>query len=352
MQPREKLLASIVGGMVLLVVAYGLYGKVSRAFSERYERITVLKGEIREKKASEARGMQAAARMSDWEERSLPPNLKLAGTLYQNWLTGLADKVKLANVNIDSARATSHKKIYDKLPFTLQCRGTLAQATAFMHQFYSANHLHQIREMGIKPNDNGKDLELTFTIEALSLPTATHTDRLNDTVSARLVAKTVDDYNSTIVKRNLFATYTPPAPPRPPVAARPPDPPKPKPPGFNAAKFAVLTAILEADEGTQAWFSLRTTGEVQKLYEGDKVKVGEFQGTIVHIGVADVEIESSGKRRLLLLGKNLTESLELAADEPPTTAEPTTTSPSDDKEKEDSKPAVPAIKPEATPDDS
>jgi hypothetical protein len=105
----------------------------------------------------------------------------------------------------------------------------------------------------------------------------------------------------------LFAAYSPPAPP-----SYAPRPYTPSTPSFDKARFAVLTAILEVGDGPQAWVSIKTTGELIRLREGDKVSVGGFNGTVTQINVSDIVIESDGKRRQLALGKSLPQSVEIA----------------------------------------
>lgn len=301
MQPRERLLAAAVGAMLALLVTYWLFGKVRKAFTERYALIEVREGEIRERLSREERAKKAAQQLAHWEQRSLPSDQEFARTLYQNWLVKLADKNKLENVNVDAGRGGMHRNIYYKLPFTVQCKGSLEQTVAFLHDFYSTNHLHQLRELSIKPTSNSRGLDLNFTIEALVLPGADRKDALNEERGERLVHTTLAAYSEPIVKRNLFAEYVPPQPPRPQVAKDE----TPPPPAFDPAKFAVLTAILEDGGDSQVWINVRTSGELLKLRKGDKLKVGEFQATITRIDASGVELESDGKRRLLALGKTL-----------------------------------------------
>src|SRR5687768_16484736 len=136
MQPRERMLAMAVGGLLVLLVSFWMFGKVRKAFTDRYALIAVREGEIRDRLQREERGKKATQQLAHWEHRSLPSELELARTLYQNWLVRLADKNKLENVNVDAGRGGMHRNIYHKLPFTVQSRGSLEQAVAFLHDFY------------------------------------------------------------------------------------------------------------------------------------------------------------------------------------------------------------------------
>jgi hypothetical protein len=189
----------------------------------------------------------------------------------------------------------------------VQCRGSLEQAVAFLHDFYSANHLHQLRELSIKPATSARTLDLNFTIEALVLPGADREDALNDEKGNRLVHATLASYRDPIVKRNLFAEYIPPRPPAPTVRVEPPSAP---PPAFDPSKFAVLTAVLEVSGEPQAWINVRTTGEVLRRRQGEKVKVGDYEATIKRINTTSIELETRGKSHLVALGKSLSQPSE------------------------------------------
>jgi hypothetical protein len=278
---------------------------VHKAFADRYAMIEVREGEIREKVARDERGKKAAQQLAHWEHRSLPSDHKLASTLYQNWLMNLAVTNKLENVNVDAGRGSAPSKAYHNLPFSVQCKGSLDQLVAFLHEFYSTNHLHQLRALSINPTSGARSLDLKFTIEALVLPGADRKDALNTERGDRLAHATLAAYQKPIVTRNLFAEYVPPQPPRPAVASD-----DTAPPPFDPAKFAFLTAILEDEEDSQAWINVRTTGELLKLRKGDNLKVGEFQAVVTRIDASGVELESAGKRRLLTLGKTLPQAID------------------------------------------
>ena len=72
--------------------------------------------------------------------------------------------------------------------------------------------------MTMKPVEHAGELDVTVTIEALSLPNADRKDQLCKEKGTGLRLAKVDDYRDPIVKRNLFAPYTPPPPVAPRVA--------------------------------------------------------------------------------------------------------------------------------------
>jgi hypothetical protein len=311
MQSREKLLAIVVGGLLALLVAHWLFNSIRGSFVKRWNDIAALEGQIEEKLTEEARGKRAALLLAHWQHRSLPSDVGLAETLYRNHLLELAAKNKLSNAKINPGRGDFRKNVYDKLVFTMTCKGSLEQMVSFLYDFYSGNHLHKLRELSIKPGNNARELDLSLAIEALVLPGADRKDALNEERGDRLVHATLAAYSDPIVKRNLFAEYAPPPPPKPLVQAEP----ETKPPLFDPAKFAVLTGVLQVGDQPQAWITVRTTGELLKLNKGDQLKVGEFQGTVTRIDTNCIELESGGKRRLLALGKTLAQATDAATAE-------------------------------------
>jgi hypothetical protein len=302
MQKREKQLAAAVAVLVALVGGKYVIESWHTSVSQRSNRIANLEKEIGQKEVKLARGRQAKARLAAHEKRSLPADRQLARSLYQNWLRGVVDRAKFTGVDFNTPAAPGRNN-FERLVFSINCRGTLEQLTQFLHDFYSANHLHMIRRLQVQPIDASKELKLIIIVDALSLPGADRKE-LNSEPATRLAQKDLASYRKTIVERNLFAEYSPPAPP--PVAKKDdPKPVEPKPPGFDVAKFAFLTAILQVGERPQIWVNVRTTGQILKLAEGDKFDIGNLHGTVKRIDEKAVELEADGKRLLVALGENL-----------------------------------------------
>lgn len=312
MQKREKILAVVVGGLLLLVALRSLFGRVSAALADRRGQVATLQDEIASKETKVDRGNRAAARLAAWEQRSLPSDLELARTLYQNWLLGLVDAAHLSNATVDSSRAIGRRNVYHKLPFTVRGRGTLEQVTRFLYDFYRASHLHQVRNLTIKPIETGSQVEVVLSIEALALPGAERKDKLSEQPATRLAHNDLKEYTRAIVGRNLFAVYTPPPPPQP-VRTRATEQrtASSRSTEFDARGQAVLTAILEIGSRPQAWVNVRTTGETLKLSEGDDFRVGEFRAKVVRIGGQDMEILAAGQRQLVGLGESLKQAAPL-----------------------------------------
>ncbi len=105
------------------------------------------------------------------------------------------------------------------------------------------------------------------------------------------------------------------------VVAPPPPPPstpqvaeKPK-LRFDDAKHTYVTAITTDARGRkQLWLTIRTSGQILKLYEGDAVSVGSVRGVIFRIDAKQIQVEADEKILAVSLGDNLLDADELPAD--------------------------------------
>lgn len=298
---REKLLAGVVGGLLVVVTGRvgwtlleGLGGGRSAqiaAFSDRLEKL--------QDQALKAKRDQD--QMAEWNRRALPSDVARAGSLYQNWLLEIAGKAGFRQKKVDPGEVRARSDMFSVLPFTLRGNATLDELVAFLFNFYSAGHVHQIRRMTVKPIENSKDLDVTLTIEALSLPTADRKDQLTQQPVKRLALGSLEEYRKVIGGRNILAPY------RPPVVDKPREkrPAEPETPPFDPSKYAHVTGIVEVGGRAQVWIKARTTDEKFQLHEGEKFRIGSFEATVAQIHPREVEIEVNGKRHTIPLGASV-----------------------------------------------
>jgi hypothetical protein len=308
---REKRLAAVVGVLGVAMLLWLVVGRVAEAFRTRQSQLDALTREVQQKQFRMAAMGLTLERYADWESRALPRDRELARSLYQNWLVKTLADAKLDNVQVDPGRPLELRDVYLKLPFTVRAQGSTTEIVGWLASFYKADHLQQLRELSLQPIGKAGDLQLTATIEALSLPEANRTDKLTELAGGRLSADSAKTATKTIVDRNLFAAYVPPPPPKPPapVVKTTPPPPKPK---FDEAKYTFLTSVVAADDALEAGLTVRPTKQLLKLRTGDDIQVGQFAGTLVRIGAKEIEVEQDGKRRVIALGKSLGETADVA----------------------------------------
>jgi hypothetical protein len=340
MNKREKRLAAVTGGLLLVtVVVFFFVAGGGRSAADLQKDIEAKNQELAKVEAEIAKDAGAAASLAEWKKHALPWDKLKAQNDYQKWLR---EACKRVNFDYKKARTETPRSIFsaDKEkekkevgrihPFKIEHDATLDQLTQFLFEFYSAGYLHKITSLSISPVSStedeklGKDdkggkgektakvskenLKLTvkIDIEAIALKDADASDK-SKLKPARPPLEKLDVYRKDpegIVQRNLFAVYEPPKPP-PVIAKRilpkvePPKPDPPKPPEFDHATEAYVTAILLVDGKPQVWLDFKTLGELFKKFEGESFrseKVKSIRGKIVKINARDVIVEIGGKR--------------------------------------------------------
>jgi hypothetical protein len=309
MQPREKLLVGVVGALALLAGVWFVGRNVQASFTQRNGRIATLEKEVADKDQRIAAGAAASRRLDEFRQRSLPADAKLSQSLVQNWLLALVDRAKLKGGDVKPITAVASRGSFQLLRFTVRGQGTLPQMVDFLHSFYSQDYLHQAQILNLKRIEGTDQIDMTLTVEVAIVPGAPARQKLEDAPSDRLAMHSREDYRQAIVGRNVYAAYVPPRP-RP---LQRPEPPKPPP--YDEARQAVVTAILDEGGAPQAWVSVRTSGKWLKLREGEAFSVGSLKGTVTRIGPQEIEILADGKRRLVALGKSLQEGREVGGGE-------------------------------------
>jgi len=110
-------------------------------------------------------------RMSDWIDRSLPPEAAEAQRLYQEWLNDLADSAGISSLRVtpEPLQVTPDAS-YKAVRVSLKGQSTFEQLTYFLHQFYRADLLHRIQALKVEgPTNPGDPLKVLLTAEALCL---------------------------------------------------------------------------------------------------------------------------------------------------------------------------------------
>jgi hypothetical protein len=201
MNRREKLLAAAAGLIVLLWGGYFLAQAINRAFQSRRANIVKLRKEIEKKQDTIARGQQASRQMDTWRKQSLPNQEDLAFGIYYSWLNNLSESVGLKVVPTSRQRQGN---LFRRFSFSVSGRGDLREITQLLHKFYTANILHKIRRLSIRPIADSKDLEVIMVIDAIALSSATQKELAEGEVD-RPKQGELANYETVIFGRNLFA---------------------------------------------------------------------------------------------------------------------------------------------------
>lgn len=308
LQRREKILAGVTLGLVGLGgLWFLLFAGDSRSADQLVQERTKLTSEIELKQRQLQAAARDAKRLAQWQRRALPADLPLARSLYRNWLSSLAASVNLRKPTLVAVEAGARRDQFTRISFTLRAQAALGDLVEFMYKFYKAGFLHQIRKMDIKPIQNSRDLDVNFSIEALSLPTAESKKKLPENAPYVLQLARLSDYRDPIVSRDFFHAYV-----RPPARSRRREG------TVDPADFAFVTGFTEVDGGAaKVWIQDRIAGKPWKLGIGESFAVGNAKGTVESIrpeGEAIVEFD--GHRRLLRVGDNLRGGVEIQEPRP------------------------------------
>jgi len=295
---REKILAYAAGGTLFFVAAYFLLlAGDPRSTAKLIEDRASFQTERTRKQKALADAEREEARLAGWRRRALPADADIARSLYQNWIRQQANGCNFRDFEITSRELQSKKDVYALVEVTLKGRAAIDDFITFLYRFYTAGHLHQIREMKIKAAANPRELELELIkFEAMSLAGIKRNELANEKGVALKLSK-VDDYTTPIAKRNIFAPPTPPQAP-----AKTVDP----------AEFMFVTGFTEFDGLRQVWIQDRQASKTWKLGEGEKFQLGPKEAVVKTITPAgEVVVEYDKRSRRLRVGENLRGGVEV-----------------------------------------
>jgi hypothetical protein len=299
---REKLLAAVVLGLLLVWGGGKLWGRYNEAVATKRSELVAARQRLDDAKFALEKGRLATLQLERWQTRSLPADREVAQSAYRVWLETGFKQAGLTIDDIQPSQRLAPAAGYSAIGCTVTARGSLKSLTAFLREFYRSALLQQITRLQLRPASDPKLLGITLQTEALVLA-GTASEGLPAELVDRPQRPTAAEYADSIGGRNLFAVYTPPRPVPPPGVART-APPKPE---FDDAKFAYFTATIQVDGRYQAWIHVRTTNETLRLFAGDAVKVGLFDGKIVSIEPRSMVVKCNEEELRVELGHNLRE---------------------------------------------
>jgi hypothetical protein len=300
MTKREKTLAAAVAAMGVLFGGGKLWTNYNNSLAAKRSQLLAAEERLGAAKLELAKGEVAVMQLQEWQDRSLPADREAAQMMYRVWLEQQLKASGLVVEEFLPLQRLAPAAGYSAIGYTMNVHGNLQALTKFLHAYYQSQLLQQITRMQLRPDTNPAQLKITLQTEALILP-GTFNETLPAGKLARSAKPSATDYAQSIGGRNVFAVYRPPRPERPVTAARP----APTPPKFDDAKFAFFTGTIQVDGRHQAWVHVRTTNETLRLFEGDDVKVGQFEGKVVSIEPRAIVVEAGEEKLRVSLGQNL-----------------------------------------------
>lgn len=216
-QNRRTLLLAAGGIAVILMYAVDTgYRSLIEQPTQRFEgELKSLESDLQDANSSQITGRRLANQLDDFAARALPYDPALARSSYQDWLLKLVEQHRMTSASVDAdaprpievRSRTSRRKsnlIGHRIGFALRARTTLDHLTDFLHEFHRSAQLHKIRSFSLTPLVNGNQLDLTLSIETLSLESAEREGELSMLVRDEGTTPTRDHYRK-FVNRNFFA---------------------------------------------------------------------------------------------------------------------------------------------------
>jgi hypothetical protein len=291
LQRREKMLLGVMGGVVAMMVCYFLFvAGDSRPVEQLVKDRDKIKAEVAKKRNTQKEANDNIVQLEAWRRRAVPSEQ----AIYNDWLRNLAAQFISKPFKLESQGSEQqHGGVYTKFSFKLSGHASVAKLTEFLYEFYKAGHLHQIKQMELKPAQNTREpeLDVALTVEALSLAGVERKELSTEPGPMVQQGKKMADYKQPVTKRDLFIPFVP----------------RNSTSGPDMAQFAFITGITEANGKKLVWLQDRMAGKMMKLAEGEKFQVGEYRGTVLTITPLsdEVVVDFDGKRRRIRDGENL-----------------------------------------------
>ncbi len=250
-----------------------------------------LQADIEKREASLAETRNAAKQIDGWMKQSLPSDPEVTRSVYRSWLLSLIRTTKLRNATVDSGSASTRKAkdnkvLFRSMPFSVRCRGSLAEFNAFLFQFSNAGHLHQISSMTLNPIGATGQFDISLGIETLLL-VGRKGDTLNTAPSELLASKEFSHYQP-IVKDNIFG-----------IGIDNTDP----------MQHTIISAITFSNGTPLVWITEQLSSRTIQVGAGSDFDTVALSGRVIEVHDQDVIIETSGERMQFPIGKPFSEGI-------------------------------------------
>lgn len=202
MTQRERILAIIVGGLLVLGVFYWGFNKYRGAVQARQNQINSLQDSQARLVEQQMQGALADRQMGEYMVRSLPGNQERARSEYSRWLLDTVQDNRLRGANVDPAPSVPVGDLYQKHGFRVTGNGDIKSVLNMLHDFYSKDYLHRIRVLELKPNKQ-KGFDIEMSVDAIGL-NSVPIDTKEPSDNSWRVDNDAVAYLNPIMNRNMF----------------------------------------------------------------------------------------------------------------------------------------------------
>lgn len=205
MKDSERLLAIGVAAAVVCLIAFLGFRYYSSAVSNRLDQLAQQDLELQKQTTQVKAALVASKKMTEYEARSLPPQPALARSLYQHWLATKGQEAGLRDQVVTPGAQRAVQDIYVAQTFTIAGKARYEQIVKLLDDIYRVDLLHRVSKLSLKPVKDSKELELSLTLDAVSVRSAPESQVLHNRPSKRLKLESPELYQMSIVGRNIFA---------------------------------------------------------------------------------------------------------------------------------------------------
>ncbi|NOY28611.1 MAG: hypothetical protein GXP28_00110 [Planctomycetes bacterium] len=305
MNSREKILAMGVGALAVLWAGTMGVDAFRDARDKNDRTLANVKKTLDRAREANERGRQAQSEIRKMARLSLPTDLDMAKSSYEDWLREQLIDSGLYVSELDDKSSGGGNQRFQEISFQINAQGSLAQLSGFLYHFYRAGHLHRISEANLSPNRDSEDLDISLTIDALSLDDCKRNDSLTERPS-ELVLPPLEEVRQAIVGRNIFAVY------RPAILE---DPNGSEPLANEIESLlakARFTGTTHGQDGWQMAVRIEGSGDLFFFREGDPIEIGRFEGQITKLDGRRVIVTLKNGQVLIRLGQYLSQAQPLA----------------------------------------
>jgi len=286
----------VAGGAIV----FGLYGadSVYRAWIEEPEkqltaRLDDLTSDLQKTKDLQLQAQKAGKRYDDYLMRALPGDPQTARSVYQKWLLKQIEQFEITSSSVDASQPTAielrsrtkkgkRDRMGYRIDFSLRGQASLSKLAGFLDEFRNAGMLHKLTSVTLNPIGNEGRLDVSLSIQVLSLDGAKNDKDLTDW---RVLPEVIAERNSnnTFVRRNLFAR------------------------GFAKALYDVsLKAITVNRKGeSEAWFTVDNKGTVAKIQAGGNLPVALHEIKVLALETDRAQVNVNQDVHWIKLGESI-----------------------------------------------
>ncbi|MEZ6087977.1 MAG: cadherin repeat domain-containing protein [Pirellulaceae bacterium] len=204
MNQREKILALLVGGLLLVVGLQLGLSSFRNGLEVRKTKLRNLEDKLANQQEEEFAGLQAESRIMEYRRRSLPSDPQRAQAQYKEWLEKLVGASGLENRAVDYVGEQGSNKLYRIYTFRISGIGNIQRISEFLAAFHEKNYLQRAKKLLLRPAPGKNGLLMNIDVEAIALNDAA-TDQPAPSESDPRLAEVKEELVRSVINRNMFS---------------------------------------------------------------------------------------------------------------------------------------------------